>query len=195
MMRFMLLFVLAAHLAGPVSAQSLDTVERSIGRLPRAFGVVEKGRVYRSGQPLFDQLSNLRHDYGVKSILILHASMQDSIAQELLEARANNLMALQVPISDHEFPSDENLVAILKFLKEAPKPVLIHCRAGADRTGLVSAIYRHLFMGQDFREAKSEMLSIRWGHLWFGPVTAMDHYYLDVYPSKIEAFKQAMGGN
>ena len=31
--------------------------------------------------------------------------------------------------------------AILATLDHAPKPVLIHCKNGADRTGLVGALY------------------------------------------------------
>lgn len=30
---------------------------------------------------------------------------------------------------------------ILHIIRDAPKPILVHCQAGADRTGVVSAVY------------------------------------------------------
>ncbi|MGO6986949.1 tyrosine-protein phosphatase, partial [Rhizobium leguminosarum] len=37
---------------------------------------------------------------------------------------------------------DQNKVEeLLATMRSAPKPVLIHCKAGADRTGLASALY------------------------------------------------------
>lgn len=87
----------------------------------------------------------------------------------------------------------DELNKIIEFLKDAPKPILIHCRAGADRTGLVSAIYRTLFMGQDLQSAEKSMLSIRWGHLSFGKTKAMNDYFLKIFPNKINDLKSHFG--
>lgn len=156
----------------------------------RNWGVVEAGQVFRSGQPVKDQLLEASKTHGIKSVLILHNSMREDVTHELELAEQNQIQALHLPISDHEMLSDENLFKIIAFLKEAPKPVLIHCRAGADRTGLVSAIYRNLFMNQDLAKAKSEMLTLKWGHLSFGGTKAMDNYLLNEYPTKVEALRK-----
>ena len=50
----------------------------------------------------------------------------------------------------------------VKLIDQAPKPILIHCESGADRTGLVSALYR-LSRGQPLAVAEQE-LSPRYGH-------------------------------
>jgi protein tyrosine/serine phosphatase len=42
--------------------------------------------------------------------------------------------------------------------------VLIHCQSGADRTGLVAAIYEYAVAARPAEEAE-EQLSLRYGHV------------------------------
>ena len=46
---------------------------------------------------------------------------------------------------------------VLAIIQEAPKPVLISCRAGVDRTGVIAAAYRILVDGKSQEEAIKEM--------------------------------------
>ena len=55
------------------------------------------------------------------------------------------------------------LLNILEIIKQAPKPILIHCHGGADRTGLVSAITKLALEMTTIPEAKNE-LSLQYGH-------------------------------
>ncbi|AOK20410.1 protein-tyrosine-phosphatase [Burkholderia cepacia] len=54
---------------------------------------------------------------------------------------------------------DEDMVAALKALRTADQdgPVLIHCQHGADRTGLVSALYRMVYQGWTREQALDEL--------------------------------------
>ena len=52
---------------------------------------------------------------------------------------------------------DEHLALFIAIVKAAPKPVYVHCRAGVDRTGILSAAYRVLIDGATRREAVAEM--------------------------------------
>ncbi|WP_232465504.1 dual specificity protein phosphatase family protein [Burkholderia ubonensis] len=54
---------------------------------------------------------------------------------------------------------DEDMVAALKALRDADRdgPVLIHCQHGADRTGLVSALYRMVYQGWTREQALDEL--------------------------------------
>jgi protein tyrosine/serine phosphatase len=53
---------------------------------------------------------------------------------------------------------------LVTLLRRSPKPILIHCFGGADRSGLVSALYCLAVAGQTPREADRE-LSIWYGHV------------------------------
>jgi undecaprenyl-diphosphatase len=66
---------------------------------------------------------------------------------------------------------------LLHIVETAPKPVLIHCNAGADRTGLVAALYQ-VEHGVAPAQAAKE-LSLHYGHfpyLW-SKTDAMDRSF------------------
>ena len=52
---------------------------------------------------------------------------------------------------------DEHLALFIAIVKASPKPVYVHCRAGVDRTGILSAAYRVLIDGATRSEAVAEM--------------------------------------
>ena len=66
------------------------------------------------------------------------------------------------------------MTELVEFLRDAPKPLLIHCRAGSDRTGLACAIYVAA-RGGSYHDAQ-EQLSLYYGHFpYFGSKSmAMD---------------------
>jgi undecaprenyl-diphosphatase len=77
-------------------------------------------------------------------------------------------------------PAAAELNRLLDTLDAAPRPLLFHCRYGADRTGLVATLYLHLYRGVPLDEAQRRGLSWRYGHLAFGPARPMADF-LDVY--------------
>jgi hypothetical protein len=54
--------------------------------------------------------------------------------------------------------SQDDLRVILGLIARAPRPVLVHCQHGEDRTGLVIAAYRVTTLGWDYRAAWNEAL-------------------------------------
>jgi protein tyrosine/serine phosphatase len=68
------------------------------------------------------------------------------------------------------------MAEIIQMLRAAPKPVLIHCKAGADRAGLISALYCLALKNEKPATADQE-LSIRYGHISFGRTLAMDNSF------------------
>ena len=52
---------------------------------------------------------------------------------------------------------DDHVARFLATVREAPKPVYFHCRAGVDRTGVLAAAFRVLIEGASREQAIAEM--------------------------------------
>lgn len=83
---------------------------------------------------------------------------------------------------------DDDLVAFLKLVTDATKqPLFVHCKHGADRTGLVVAVYRIAVQGWTKEEAIAEMTTGGFGHhaIWRNLTETIEQ--LDVDRIKREA--------
>jgi len=137
-----------------------------IGVLPYNFDVLDPGEAYRSNQPTGDQLQTIIDRYDIHTVLNLRGENpgQTWYDTEAAICEARGVTLLSEPMSAHALPPADVLTSIVDTLQTAQYPILIHCEAGADRTGAVSAIYRMLILGDDRHSALSE-LSIQ--HLHF----------------------------
>ncbi|MGH8276568.1 MAG: tyrosine-protein phosphatase [Steroidobacteraceae bacterium] len=92
--------------------------------------------IYRSAQPSAAEFSVLVARYGIRSVVKLNSALEgrDQVpgGVELLEHPW-----LPAGPVDHE-----DIAAALWDLEQAPKPALVHCERGLDRTGLLVALYR-----------------------------------------------------
>jgi protein tyrosine/serine phosphatase len=60
--------------------------------------------------------------------------------------------------------NEQEAMQLIAVMRDAPKPLLIHCQAGADRTGLASALYLAAIAGKSEQVAEGQ-LSLRYGHI------------------------------
>jgi protein tyrosine phosphatase (PTP) superfamily phosphohydrolase (DUF442 family) len=105
-------------------------------------GIVDPGRVFRSAQPT-TELDRLIRDYQLNSILNLRAGSQADwwYEAEVSTAEANGLAFYDLPLSATRRPRRQELLKLIDVFQDCPYPLLIHCKSGADRTGLASAVY------------------------------------------------------
>ena len=113
--------------------------------------------LFRSAQPSRLEMKTLS-DSGIKTVLNLRLLWNDE-----REAKNTNLVLLHQPINTNKISYDDIVVA-MKAIHSAPKPILIHCLHGSDRTGCIVAAYRIVFSGWTKEEAIKEFLNERFGY-------------------------------
>ncbi|WP_435020170.1 tyrosine-protein phosphatase [Tundrisphaera sp. TA3] len=106
-------------------------------------GIVDPGRVVRSAQPTGDRLADLTKDHGLATVLNLRGG-SDSDAwykAEVADAARLGLDFYDFPMNATSRPPRRQLLAVLDLLDRCRYPLLIHCKSGSDRTGLVAGLY------------------------------------------------------
>src|SRR5690349_15421465 len=98
---------------------------------------------FRSAQPDANGFKALVSAYGVRTAISLRAFTSDEPL-----ARGLDLKLVRIRINTWNIHRAD-VVAALHNLRRASRdaPVLLHCQHGADRTGMVSALYRILYHG------------------------------------------------
>ncbi len=142
---------------------------------------------WRSNQPSPAFVRKLKERFGVRTIISLRRP--DDSGQYLLEKEAcdrHGITLLHHRFSSREFPAVEAVLAARDLLRQAEPPLLIHCKSGADRAGLMSVFYRHFVLGEPVEEVWREELNWRYGHFRFGDTGKLDAFF-EAY----EAFKAA----
>ncbi len=130
-------------------------------------GIVDHGRVIRTAQPT-SSLKDLIQDYKLASILNLRGgSPRDSwYAHEARTAEESGVSFYDFPMSATRRPKRFELLRLIDLLKRCEYPLLIHCKAGADRTGLATTVYNMVALGQPPETAK-EAFTIFHSHFPF----------------------------
>lgn len=109
-------------------------------------------KLYRSEQPIKDDVATIHH-HNIKTIINLRQEQDDSS-----DLFGNAITLISEPLITWRVrPSDiaRVLYAIEKHQKTGA--VLVHCRHGADRTGVVMAMYRVIYQGVSIDDARAEM--------------------------------------
>jgi protein tyrosine/serine phosphatase len=170
---------IALALMSSVTAGAIGVYCGVLQLLGNVHVVVEK-QFYRSAQLDKATLERVIQEYGIKSILnLLGTSHEKSwYADEIAVSRQLGVEHHDYGISASEFVNANKIDEILKILRGAPKPILVHCKNGADRSGLVSAIYLAEIQGVAVDEAIGQ-LSLYYGHFpWLISETgAMDESF------------------
>lgn len=109
--------------------------------------------IYRCEQPDKNGFRYLRNQFGVVSDLNLRSNHKDT---EFISG--TGISEFNVPMSASSF-THEDIVKALKIIREAPKPLVFHCKVGRDRTGVVAAMYRIVFCNWTKEQALDELVN------------------------------------
>jgi protein tyrosine/serine phosphatase len=114
--------------------------------------------LYRSGQPTKEGMIILKEKIGINTVINLRVFHSDAD-----EVMGTGLLNEELSVKTWHI-EDEDVVRVLKLIRNKEKgPFLIHCWHGADRTGLMSAMYRIVEQDWPKDEAINEMVDGGYG--------------------------------
>ena len=135
--------------------------------IPRNFGVVEEGAIYRSGQLHRALIERTLEKHAIDVVIDLDSD-QPGDEHEAAEREVVERLGIRhaqfrgLSGSGRGDPQDYvDAIAVLLEARAEGKRVLVHCAAGAQRTGALVAIYRMLYEGWDGARAYDEYLDYR----------------------------------
>ena len=128
------------------------------------FGVVEPGKIYRSGQPKPYQLEKLIREYDIRTVLnTREPEVREPLIrgeQEICDRTGARMVRIQMPGDGRgTYEQYDEAVALLR--DPTNLPALVHCARGSYRTGAVIASYRVLAQGWSEADAIREMAKYR----------------------------------
>ncbi len=164
----------AASPAPPPAAPSVAPAEKL--DIP---GIANAGRVnpllYRGAQPHpagYDELQRM----GISIVIDLHNRGDESL-EERRAVESRGMRYVSIPASSYSGPTLDQIAEFLTLLRDSPaRKIFVHCKHGADRSGVIIAAFRMMQEHWTPDQAMAEMLSFHFHRFW---LPAMSHTVRD----------------
>lgn len=132
--------------------------------------------VYRSAQPTPRQIARLARR-GVKTIVNLRGPrLCGSYYLEKEACAKAGIRLVDFTVYSRAAPAPRDVHAAAKLFADVEYPMLMHCKSGADRAGLMSVLFMHLHEGRPIAEAKRQ-LALRYGHVRQADTGVLDYFF------------------
>ena len=157
--------ILAVVLVGGAIWLWKDVIEDRV--IPKRWGVVEDGIIYRSGQLSSSLVKRVLAEHGIEVIVDL-TGVEAGNKDQAAERQAAEELGIEVkrfPLHGDGTGDIAHYIDALSAVVEARDngtPVLIHCAAGAQRTGGAVAFYRLLIERKSPSVVLKEMARYDW---------------------------------
>jgi protein tyrosine phosphatase (PTP) superfamily phosphohydrolase (DUF442 family) len=131
---------------------------------------------WRSAQPAPHHIHRMARQ-GVKTIVNLRGErLCGSYWLEQEACRRHGIDLVNFQVRSRAAPTRAEIRAARELFDRIEYPMLMHCKSGADRAGLMSALYRFMKEGVPIEEARAE-LSLRYGHIRQADTGILDHFF------------------
>lgn len=132
--------------------------------------------LWRSSQPTQTQIAALAKE-GIRTIVNLRG--ERDCASYYLEAEAcreNGVELINFPVNSRQPPTREVLEKLEALFAQIKKPALMHCKAGADRVGIMSTLYLLIHDNVPVEKALQQ-LSFKFGHVKQSKAGVLDKFF------------------
>ena len=157
-----------AKRAGICLAASMLLLGAYLGilQLTGNFHEVVPGRFYRSAQLSKDGFDHYIETYHIRTVINLRGAKPGApwYEDELAAAKAHGVTLVDFAMSANKELTPEKSFELVNLLRGAEGPILVHCKNGADRTGLASVMYLQQVDNVDERTAEWQLTPL-FGHL------------------------------
>ncbi len=139
--------------------------------------------LYRSNHPDAAALAHWKAR-GIVEVISLRPAQGAVHAFEAETCAALGLRLKNVGLTAREAPRVAALIRLMEAFEAIERPALIHCKSGADRTGLAAAIWHIHIEGKPVAEAR-RALSLRHWHVSLSKTGVLDRF-LDAYAERLK---------
>lgn len=145
------------------------------------FGQVSD-RLYRGAQPTTEGFAQLKA-MGIDTVVRLSMGEEGSEAERRV-VESHGMRFVNLPWSSVHDPNADQIAAFLTLLKDHPnRTFFVHCKAGADRTGVFIALYRIVFERWSTERALDEMKAFHYRYIFLPHLQS----YVESFPSKLSS--------
>lgn len=146
--------------------------------------------LYRSEQPTEEGLENLKK-MGIKTLINLRVFHSD-----LGQAKKSGLLDEELSVKTWHI-EDEDIIRVLRIIRKSENgPFLMHCWRGADRLGVMIAMFRIVEQGWTKDEAIEEMVNGGYGFkaAWSNIIEYVKNVDMDRIRKKVEKGSRTQPG-
>ncbi|MDE2148753.1 MAG: protein tyrosine phosphatase [Gammaproteobacteria bacterium] len=150
--------------------------------------------VYRSSHPLPYQLRSAQRA-GIRSVLNLRG-VEAHVAANRLEwdyCRRAGLRVVHFPLGSRQAPYRDEVLALIALFERLERPLLLHCKSGADRAGFASTVFLLTQTGTPLEAALRQLSFWRHGHIRQARTGVFDRFF-DTYRAHRDAHGSTFAG-
>ncbi|MFT5139484.1 MAG: protein tyrosine/serine phosphatase [Lysobacterales bacterium] len=123
------------------------------------FHVVLPGEVYRSSQLSDGKMKEVVQEHGLQTVISLRRPHRQKswYTKEIETLNELGVERHEIGLDLTFSPRIDHLLELRDLLQNAPRPLLVYCRAGADRTGLASVMTKLLDGSSTLEQARAQV--------------------------------------
>jgi protein tyrosine phosphatase (PTP) superfamily phosphohydrolase (DUF442 family) len=131
---------------------------------------------WRAAQPAPHHIGALAR-HGVRTIINLRGERAcGSYWLEQAACERHGITLINFQVRSRQAPTADQIKGAKELFDSIEYPMLMHCKSGADRAGLMSVLYLHLKEGVPLEEAKKQ-LALRYGHFRQADTGVLDRVF------------------